>query len=167
MDILEQLGIDPTVIVVNIIGFLLLVALLRKFLYGPVTTMLENRKEEVANTYATAERERNTMEELRLDYERRLAGIEAEAHEKIQAAIKEAHGIRDEIIEDARTKSESILLRGEEELAREREKTVAELRADVANLVIDTSSKLLERSLDNKSHRKLIDDFITSVGEVK
>lgn len=167
MEILEQLGIDPTVIVVNIIGFLLLVAVLRKFLYSPVTTMLENRKEEIANTYAAAERERNTMEGLRQDYEKRLAGIEAEAHERIQAAIKEAQGIRDEIIEDARAKAESILLRGEEELVREREKAVEELRAEVASLVIAASSNLLERSLDDESHRKLIDDFISSVGEAK
>ncbi|MEN6519581.1 MAG: F0F1 ATP synthase subunit B [Armatimonadota bacterium] len=164
---LEQLGINPTVIVVNIIGFLLLVGLLKKFLYGPVTAMLDSRKQEIADTYDTAERERSNMEGLRQDYEKRLAGIEAEAKEKIQAAIKEAHGIRDEILADARTKSESILTKGEEELAREREKTVAELRADVADLVIGASSRLLEESLDDKAHRKLIDDFISSVGEAK
>lgn len=164
---MDILNIDLRVLAIQAGGFILLLLVFKKFLFGPIRQVLENRRQEIADTYSAAERERNTMEEFRRDYEKRLAGIEAEAHEKIQAAIKEAHGIRDEIIADARTKSESILLRGEEELAREREKTVAELRADVANLVIGASSNLLEQSLDDKAHRKLIDDFISSVGEAK
>jgi F-type H+-transporting ATPase subunit b len=167
LEILEQLGIDYRLIIVNILGFLILVWILKKFLYGPITQMIANRGEEIRSTYETAESEKATMEQLRKDYEKRLENIESEAHEKIQAAIKEAHGIRDEIIADARTRSEDILKRGEEELGREREKTVAALRDDVADLVVSASSNLLERSMDDAAHRKLIDDFISSVGKTQ
>ena len=167
MEILEQLGIDYRLIIVNIIGFLILVGILIKFLYGPITQVLDSRVEDIRSTYETAENEKATMEQLRKEYEGRLAAIETEAHEKIQAAIKEAHGIRDEIIADARTKSEDILRRGEEELSHEREKTIVALREEVADLVISASSKLLEQSMDDKSHRKLIDDFISGVGKAQ
>ncbi|HOM70669.1 MAG TPA: F0F1 ATP synthase subunit B [Armatimonadota bacterium] len=163
----EELGIDPTIIVVNIIGFILLVWLLKRFLYRPITQMMDQRAEDIRSTYAAAETEKAAMEELRRDYEEQLADIEAEAHERIQAAIKEAHSIRDDIIADAREKSDAIILRGEEELAREREKAIVELREEVANLIISASSKLLERSLDDQSHRRLIDEFISGVGEKK
>jgi F-type H+-transporting ATPase subunit b len=107
------------------------------------------------------------MEQLRTDYERRLAGIEAEARQKIQTAIKEAQSVRDEIIADSRGRAEGILQRGQEELLREREKTLVALRQEVADLVIGASSRLIERSLDDAAHRKLVDDFISSVGKTK
>lgn len=166
MEIIKELGIDPTVIVVNIIGFLVLVALLKKLLYKPVTSALEDRANEIRATYEAAEAEKANMEQIRAEYEKQLAGIEAEAREKIQAAVKEAQSIRDEIIAEAREKSETIIKRGDEELAREREKTIVELRQEVADLVVGVSSKLIERELDDATHRKLIDEYISSVGTV-
>jgi F-type H+-transporting ATPase subunit b len=162
---LHDLGVDPTVIIVNIVGFLILLWFLKKFLYGPITNMLEVRANEVRSTYDAAEAEKAAMEQLRMDYEKRLAGIEAEAREKIQAAIKEAQGIRDEIVADARAKADATIERAEAELVREREKTIVALRHDVADLVVTASSRLLEREIDDPAHRKLIDEFISGVGK--
>ena len=167
MGILEQLGIKPELIVVNILGFILLVWILKRFLYRPVTEMIANRADDIRATYEAAESEKSSMEQLRRDYEKRLEGIEAEARDRIQAAIKEAHGIRDEIVTDARGRAETVLQRGEEELSRAREKTIAELRREVVNLVVGASSRLLEQSMDSAAHRKLIDDFISGVGKTK
>jgi F-type H+-transporting ATPase subunit b len=167
LSILQQLGIDPKLILVNILGFVLLLWILKKFLYGPITKMLADRAEQVRSTYEAAEAEKASMEQLRTDYERRLAGIEAEARQKIQTAIKEAQSVRDEIIADSRGRAEGILQRGQEELLREREKTLVALRQEVADLVIGASSRLIERSLDDAAHRKLVDDFISSVGKTK
>lgn len=167
MGILEQLGIDPRLIVVNVLGFVLLLWVMKRFLYGPITQVMSNRAEDIRSMYAAAESEKSAMEELRRDYEKRLDSIESEARERIQAAIKEAHGIRDEIISNARARAEAVLERGQEELAREREKAIVALREEVADLVIRASSRLLERSLDDAAHRKLIDEFISNVGRTK
>ncbi len=161
------LDIDPKVLILQIGGFILLLFIFKRFLFGPIGQLLEDRKSEIADTYATANRERDTMEGLRRDYESRLAGIELEARERIQAAVKESQAIRDEIVAEARAKAEAVIQRGEEELARSREKTLVSLRQDVADLVIGTSSKLLEESMDDAAHRKLIDQFISSIEESK
>lgn len=165
MEILKELGIDPQLILVNIIGFLCLYALLKKFLYGPITHMMAERTEDIRSTYETAEAEKTHAEQFRRDYEKRLAEVETEAHERIQAAIKEAHGLRDDIVNEARTKAEKALDRGIAELAREREKTVVELRQEVADLVVKATSSILEKSVDDQTHRKLIDEFIGGVGK--
>jgi len=159
----EQLGIQPELVAVNIIGFLILVALLKKYLYGPIMELIESRQKEVADTYSAAERERETMEELRRDYEKRLAGIEAEAREKIQTAIKEAQAARDEIIADARERADALLKRGEDELAREREKAIFEIRKEIADLVISASSKLIEKEMDDAAHHRLVDEVISNM----
>jgi F-type H+-transporting ATPase subunit b len=167
LEILKQLGIDPELIVVNIVGFVVLLLILKKFLYGPITKMFADRADDIRSTYEAAESEKAAMEKLRLDYEKRLADIEAEAREKIQAAIKEAQGARDEIVSDAKEKADKLLQRGEDELAREREKTIVALRQELADLVVSASSKLVAREMNDEAHRKLIDEFISSIGSSK
>lgn len=167
MGIFEQLGIDPKLILVNIIGFILLLAILKKFLYGPITQILADRAEDVRSTYAAADAEKAKMEELRADYERRLADIEAEARQRIQEAIKEAQASKEHILNEARENADRIMQRGEQEIVREREKAVAEIRAQVVELTINAAGKLIEKSLDDTASRRLVDEFITSVGAEK
>jgi F-type H+-transporting ATPase subunit b len=157
------LNIDPKVVLIQIFGFVLLMLIFKKFFFGPIGQVLEDRKNTIAEGYAAADRAKAEMENLRKEYVDRLTAIEAEGAEKIQTAVKEAQAVRDEIVGEARAKAEAVVERGTQELERERQKAIAELREEVANLAIGASSKLLERSLDDKAHRKLIDDFISSV----
>ncbi|MDO8587359.1 MAG: F0F1 ATP synthase subunit B [Armatimonadota bacterium] len=167
MEIFEQLGIQPELIAVNIIGFIILLAILKKFLYGPITQMLESRKEDISAAYAAAESEKAKMEELRTDYERRLADIESEARQRMQETVKEAQEIREHLLAEARTNADRILARAESEIGREREKVIEELRREVVDLTINAAARLVDRSLDEPGHRRLVDDFIRSVGVEK
>ncbi len=167
MGILEQLGIVPELILINIVGFILLLLLLKKFLYGPITQMLASRKDDIRYTYDEAERHRQAMEDMKKDWELRMQQIEAEANAKIQAAVKEAQSVRDGLVAEARDKAENIVQRGTDELGREKQKVVTMLRQEVANLAIGASAMLLGRSMDDETHRKLIDDFISSAGKAQ
>jgi len=167
LSIFEQLGIDPKLILVNIIGFVILLAILKKFLYGPVTQMLETRREEIAASYTAAEAEKAKMEELRADYERRLADIESEARQRMQETVKEAQGLREHLLDEARANADKILSRAEAEIGREREKVLEELRREVVDLTIGAATRLVGESLDEPGHRRLIEEFIQSVGAEK
>jgi F-type H+-transporting ATPase subunit b len=156
----EQLGIDPTIIFVNILGFVLLLWILKKVLYTPVNQMLHDRSHEIESNYEAAESEKAKMEELRQDYEQRISVIEAEAREKINAAVKEGQALRDDLLEEARSKAEDVMRRAEEELARERDKTMHELRTEVVDIAVSAAGKLIEQSLDESAHRKLVSGFI-------
>lgn len=158
---------EPAIIPASIMGFLLLWLVLAKFLFKPVMAMLQEREDEIKGTYDTAETERAKAEEFRADYERRLVGIEAEARAKLQSAVKEAEDAKNQIIAEARARSEEILKRGQEDLAREREKTLAEIREEVVNLAIGAAGKLIGESLDEAKHRKLVGDFIDRIGTTK
>ena len=160
MDILH---IDVRVLLVQIGGFALLLLVFKRFLFGPVSHILESRKQEIASDYENAERDRSLAEDLRQDYDRRLAGIEVEARERIQAAIKEGQEHRDALLAEAREEAERLVRRGEEELEREHAKAMVELREEVVDLAISSARKLIERSLDDPTHRAMIKDFIDSI----
>lgn len=163
-ELFHSLGIDPHVIAAQIIGFVLLWILLAKFLFKPVMGLMDSRQQDIKSVYDNAEAERVKAEEFRADYEKRLAGIEAEARTRIQTAVREAENTKDEIVADARTRAEDVLRRGQEDLAREREKILAQLREEVVNISLSAASKIIGESLDDTRHRKLVNDFVDKIG---
>ena len=163
-ELLHTLSIDPKVIAAQIIGFILLWIVLARFLFRPVLALLGSREQDIKTTYDTAESTRAKAEELQADYEKRLAGIEAEARSRIQAAVKEAEEAKSQIISEARSRSEDILRRGQEDLAREREKTLAEIREQVVDIAISAAGKVIGESMDEPRQRRLVNDFIDRIG---
>ncbi len=163
----EYLGIRPDLIAVNIVSFLLLLWILNKFLFKPIMAVMDQRAEDIRNTYQTAEDEKARMEQLRAEYESKMAEIAEEAREKIAAAINEGQHTKQQILEEAREKAAQILQRGHEELQREREKMLIELREQLVDLSTDVAAKVLARSLNQDDHRRLVREFIDTIGTSK
>jgi F-type H+-transporting ATPase subunit b len=160
----DILHISPQALVLQVVAFLVLIWMMRKFLFGPIGGILEARQNEVQNTLDQVYRDREAMETSRREYEQRLAGIEAEARDRIQAAIKEAQGMKEEIIGAARTDAERLVTHAREEVTRERQRAMVELRAQVADLAVSAAGKILRQSVDDRAHRELVSDFINQVG---
>ena len=105
---MEALGLDPKFLFIQAISFVLLLIVLIKFAFRPILNILEERQKSIRDDLDSAESRRLEMERLQKDYETRLAQIEDEARDKIQQAIKQAEGIRDEILSKARADSEQF-----------------------------------------------------------
>jgi F-type H+-transporting ATPase subunit b len=164
MDIFQTLGIDFKFVAVMALGFLLLFFLLKKFAFGPIFSVLQQRQDTIKNDLDEAESRRNEMVRLQKDYETRLAQIEDEARDKIQSAVKEAQAARDEIIAKANADREAIVRRGEEEMAREREKVMAQMRDQIAEMAVTGASRILKQELNGQNHARLMDEVIAGIG---
>lgn len=97
------LALNIPLVVTQLIGFLLLLWFLNRFVFKPIFGILDERQRLITESYDQMDADRARMEETRRQYEQRLASIEEEAREKIQAAVKEAQGLRDSLIADAQT----------------------------------------------------------------
>ena len=161
MNILE---ISWQAVVLQIVAFLVLIWAVRKYLFGPIGGILEARQNEVQNTLDQVYRDREAMETSRREYEARLAGIEAEARDRIQAALKEAQGMKEEIIGAAHTEADRLVDHAREEVVREKQRAMVELRTHVADLAVEAAGKILRRSVDDRTHRELVSDFLNQVG---
>lgn len=162
-EIMHQLGIEPATIVVEMVGFILLLLLLKRFLWQPVTGYLQQRQADIAQTYDKVEQTRQEMERLRSEYEQRLANIEAEARAQIQQAVKEAQQVREQILAEARQQAEKMVRDAEETIRYEREKAMAEMRTQIVELTLLATSRILQESVDDARHRKMVQDFIDQV----
>ncbi len=159
-----SLGIDTQAILISIVGFLILMFVLVKYAFGPLFNLLEARQKHIQGNIDEAQARRDEMVRLQREYEDRLAKIEDEARDKIQAAVKDAQAARDEILAKAKADSEAIVLRGQQEIEQERRKVLIEMRDQVANLAIGAASRVVKTNLDGPNHARLIDDVIAGLG---
>ena len=164
MSPLDTLGINFSAILLSFIAFVLLVAILSKFAFGPMFGMLQQRQDYIKSNLNDAEARRAEMVRLQQDYEQRLATIEDEARDKIQTAVREAQAARDEIVSRAKTDAEDILKRGQAELEQERAKSLAMSRDQIAELAVNAAARIMRRDLDGATHSKLITDAIGELG---
>jgi F-type H+-transporting ATPase subunit b len=161
---MDVLNLSLPALITQALSFIILIWVLGKYLFRPIQEVLAARQQEVRSTLERVEADRLAMETSRREYEARLVGIEAEAREKIQAAIKEAQGMKEEIIASAHGDAERIMRRGQEEIQREKQRALVELRTEVADLAVQAASKILGSAIDDRQHRALINDFVNKVG---
>ena len=161
---MDILNLSIPALLTQAISFIILIWVLGKYLFRPVQEVLAARQEEVRSTLEQVEADRRAMETSRREYETRLGAIEAEAREKIQAAIKEAQGMKEEIIASAHGDAEKVIRRGQEEIQREKQQALVELRTEVADLAVQAAGKILGSAIDDRQHRALISDFVNKVG---
>lgn len=158
--IFASLGIAPIQILINLIGFLALFLLLRKFLFAPVGNVLQEREVRIAGDRDAAAASRAEMERRTAELDRRLANIEAEVRDRMQAAERDAQKAREQMLGEARAERDRLVEAGVAELHREREKMLVEIRDLVADLATGAAAKIIERELDVTAHRALIDDLV-------
>jgi F-type H+-transporting ATPase subunit b len=159
--------IDPRQVITQILGFLILVWVLRQFAWGPLIGMLEARRQKIAGEFKEADRLKAEAQELRARYEQELRGIEAQARARIQEAMAEGQKVAGEIRSQAQSEATSRVQRADDEIAREREKAKEILKEQIISLSIRSAEKILRQKLDDPSQRKLAAEFIDEVGALR
>ncbi len=164
--ILETLGIQPRLFLVTLIGFLILLYVLSKFAFGPLVATLQARQDKIRGDLDDAQARRDEMVALQRDYEQRLAAIEDEARDKIQAAVKEAQLARDQILSKAHEDAQAIVVRGQEEAASERSKALVDSRNQIVDLATLMARQSAKENLSAAGQANLIDDAIAKIGSL-
>ena len=159
--------IDWRVVGTQIIGFLIVLAILRRFAWGPITQMLEDRRARIAGEYDKIEGERHEVEGLKTELHQKLQDIEAEARTRIQEAVKEGEALGAQLREKAREDAQGILARAEEQIARDRDKAQVGLRNDVVSMVVRATERVLSKQLDEAEQRRQVEAFLSDLGGVQ
>ena len=160
-DLLSGLGIDPKTIILQVIGFLVVLAVLWKFVFGKVGGLLDERREGIATQLEQLRTDREELDKLTAETRQRLTDIETEAQTKIQAAIEQGNTERQQILTQARQEAEDEVTRARAEIQREKDEAISELRGVVAELAIDAASKIISEELNAERHQHIIDTSIS------
>ena len=159
--------IDPKQVITQILGFLLLVWLLRRFAWGPLLGLLEARRQKIAGEFQEADRRKAEAAELKARYENELKGIEAQARQRLMEAVAEGQKVAGEIKTHAQEEAQRRLERANDEIARENEKAKEILKQHIIMLSIGAAEKILRQKLDDSAQRKLATEFVDEVGTLR
>jgi F-type H+-transporting ATPase subunit b len=157
---MEALGLNPVSIILHAVNFLILLFILQRFLFKPVMGMLDDRAHKIRESVEAADRARE--ESARADQERGevLRRARGEADEIVTRATQEADRIRSEARQQAQEEGQRIIGRAEQEATAERQQAMQELRGQVAELAVLAAGRVIRRSLDDQSHRALVEEFL-------
>lgn len=152
--------IDLQLLLTHVVGFLVVLWLLRKFAWGPVLKFLEGRREKIVAEFAEIDEQRKGADALRSEYEEHLRNIEVEARQKIQEAVAEGNQAAAKIKERAENERRQRLERAEEEVHLREESAQETLRKRTVDLALQAAEKAVRERLDDAKHRELMTRFI-------
>lgn len=158
-DLLKSLGIEPLVLLLNGALFLVLVAILNAIFWKPMAKHLDARKGQISDAYKAVDDTRREMENLRTEYQGRLANIEAEARGRIQSTVRDAQHQRETMIAEARARAEEIMRQGGVSIEEEKQETLAGMRTTLDDVAVRALSKALQTD-PSLAQRKLVDEYI-------
>lgn len=145
-------------------GFIILVLILKKFAWGPILDLLDQRREKIDGDYKAAEKSLADAEQLKGDFELRLTDIKVIERERVQEAVKRGESLAEGIVGKARHQADEVKTKAEQDIEIETQKAQLELRDSVVSMAIGAAEKVIGERLDDALHRKLIQDYIDSIG---
>ena len=154
-------------LVAQIVNFLILVLVLAKFAYKPLLKAMADRQARIAGDLASAEKERQAAEQLRLDLQQQMLETRAQAQAVIDKAIKTAEQMKQEILDEARAEHARMLKNAQLEITRQTDAAMAGIRSEVVALTVAAASKIIEKEMNTETNEKLVTDFIEKLDNAK
>ena len=161
MELLKLLNTNE--LVAQIVCFLLLLTILRIFLWKNFLGILDKRREAISSEFKKIEETKELISSIKIEYEKKLADIDLEARAKIQEAVIEARKISKEIRAKAEREGEKFLENTRANLKDEVARASEDLKDKVVDLTIQIAEKVIQEKLSEASDRRLVEDFIAGV----
>ena len=163
MEALTKLGINPLLLIAQIVNFLILLWILNRFLYKPILKLFKDRSSKIEDGIKTAENLKKQAAEAEERHRQYLEEAKKEAHRIIEQATKLGDEEKKKIIEMANEEARKIVDKTMQEINAEKQNIMAEIKKEVGEMVVTLSASMIKKKLDEKSQRTLIEEAIKEV----
>jgi len=154
---------DPGLFIWTILTFLLLVALLAKFAWGPLLAALETRQNAIRKSLDDAQRARDELERLNQESARILNQARVEADQIIVSGRADAERLREDLKVKARAEADAIVKSAERQIQLETARALQQIRTEAVDLSVMIASKLIQRNLTKEDNERLIEEALKQV----
>jgi F-type H+-transporting ATPase subunit b len=156
---------DPGLMFWTIVTFLALVALLKRFAWGPLLAAIAEREARLKAEAAAAKQARDDSERIKAELAAHLAEAQARRQEVLDRAAKDGEALLAQFKAAAEDESRRLREKTAAELGREKERLVGELRREVADLSVAAAERLLRRSVDPAVEKAVLDEFLKDIAK--
>jgi F-type H+-transporting ATPase subunit b len=149
---------DPGLYIWTIVTFLVLLALLAKFAWGPLLAALAVRQEAIRKSLDDAQQAKVELERLRNESTKILAQARSEADAIMSRTREDAERFREELKQKARAEAASLLKNAEHQIELETSRALQQIRHETVDLSVAIASKVLQRNVTKEDNERLIEE---------
>jgi F-type H+-transporting ATPase subunit b len=147
----------------TLVIFVILMLVLSRFAFKPITAAVAAREKALEDAIEQAKRDRAEAAEQLAEHRQLLERAHGEAQRVIADARSTGDGLRQQLLEQGRAQQQDLLERARKEIQSERDRALIELRRTTVDLAILGAGKVIEKNLDDKANRKLVDEFLAGL----
>ena len=154
---------DPGLFIWTILTFLVLVALLAKFAWGPLLAALDRRQAAITKSLDDAQRARQELERIQTESTRIVHEARVEAEQIVSRSRSDAEQLREEIKQRSRAEAAAIVKNAEQQIRLETARAVQQIRHEAVDLSVEIASKILQRQVSREDNEALIEATLKQV----
>jgi len=164
-ELVKTFHIDWKLLIAQIINFAIVLGVLWYFALKPLMKVMNKRSQDIEKSLKDAKEIEKRLAEADNTKEQTILEAKQEAQIILEKTAKEAEKLREAKLQEIRQEMEKLATKVRADLAAEKEKMVMEAKQEVGNLVIEASSKIIDKNLDNEANKKLIEETVKQVKE--
>ncbi|NTW27087.1 MAG: F0F1 ATP synthase subunit B [Candidatus Moranbacteria bacterium] len=159
-ELIKTFHIDIKLILAQLVNFAIVLFVLKKFAYGPVLKMMEERTVKIEKGIKDAENAGKKLTEIT----EKEKAVLVEARKLAQEIVAKAEAVaiknKEEIIVEAKAQGEKILADSAKKIEQEKNQMLQEVKGQIASLVISATSKIIDEKLDLEKDKAIIEKAI-------
>ncbi len=158
-----MLEINPGLSIWTLIIFGVLLLLLSKLAWKPILNSLKMRENAIADSLSKAEQARSDAEKLIAETEHQRKLNEEQLHKQLREGKEYAERMRSELSQKAQEEAKKMIDQAKGQIERDTHSAIAQLRNEAADLAIAAAGKLLDESMTDDKHKKIVEKFISEL----
>ena len=163
MEILKDFGVEPILLLAQIVNFVILLYILKRFLYKPILKVLDERKKRIETSMNQSAEIQKKFEEVSQKQQEILDEAKKESTRIIGTAKTEAKILTNQIQTEANTQAEEIMKRNQQSLQLEKQKMISEAKQELIDVVASATERVVERSLTKADKDRLVKKSVAEI----
>jgi F-type H+-transporting ATPase subunit b len=151
---------SPGLMIWTVVMFFITLFILKRYVFGPLSAMIEKRRTGIEQSIQEAESSRDEAVRLLEEYKTQLATARKEADELRDRGRRDGERERASIVTAAEGQRERILSDTQQQVDAQSRQALASVRDDVAGLALAAAEKVTGKSLTGDDHRRLVEDAL-------
>ena len=158
------IGVDFWTALFTLLNFLAVFFVGKRFLWGPVTKMVQERQREIDDMYSEADTARASAKAMEEEYQGKLSDARATSEQIVRDAVSRGQAREEEIIRQANADASAMMDKAVADIALEKKKAINDAKDEIAGIAMEIAGKVVGRQLSDADQAQLVDQFIDELG---
>ena len=159
------IGVDFWTALFTLLNFLAVLIVGKKFLWGPVMKMIQDRQKEIDDMYSDADNARVSAKAMEDEYKQKLSAAMETGERIVKDATARGQAKEEEILRQANAEASRMLSKAEADIAMEKKKAINDAKDEISGMAMAIAEKVVGRELTAADQSQLIDAFINELGD--